>query len=489
MFKSLYAKISSIFLALILVMGGVQIFLSINSSVNYVCEATQKLNINLAAQIASRCEPFFQDSIHHDRLMKTVADFHQLNPHADIYILDLQGHIMASSVKKDGLQRRTIDTGPIRRFLSANAFAELPILGEDPANRSEKKIFSATPISMGKMGNGYLYVTLASSRNDLGSKNILNSYILRSASLSILITMLFAAAAGLVLFFLLTKRIQTLTTALRQFTAGAFNRRIPVQSNDELSEMAGAFNFMAETIEKNMQQLQKNDRQRRELAANISHDLRSPLASIQGYLETILMKQKNLSPDRQKEFLEITLRNVVHLNRLVNQLFELSKLEGNEIRLDPEPFSLTELIQDITLKFKPISEEKHISFETRIQENIPLVYGDIGMIERAISNLIENAIKYSYPEGVIVVSLQKKEDRVRFVIKDQGPGISEADLPHIFDRFYMADKSRTKGKHGSGLGLAIAQRILKAHQSKLVVESKAGAGTQFAFSLSIHSPA
>ncbi len=486
MFKSLYAKISAIFLALILVMGGVQIFLSINSSVNYVCEATQKLNVNLAAQIASRCEPFFQDSIHHGRLMKTVADFHELNPHANIFILNEQGDILASSLKKERLQRKRIDIKPIRRFLAGNSYEQLPILGEDPTNRNEKKIFSATPISMGKMGNGFLYVTLASSRSDLGSKNILNSYILRSASVSILITMLFAAAVGLVLFFLLTKRIQTLTNALRQFTAGEFNRRIPVPGSDELSEMANAFNFMAETIEKNVRQLQKNDLQRRELVANISHDLRSPLASIQGYLETILMKQQELPPERQKEFLEITLRNVIHLSRLVNQLFELSKLDGNEIRLHAEPFSLSELLQDIVLKFKPLSDEKHISLESDIPEGIPLVFGDIGMIERVISNLIENAIKYSPSHGHIFISLQKEGRTVRFMIKDQGPGISETDLPHIFDRFYMADKSRTKGKHGSGLGLAIAQRILKKHNSRLTVKSKTGEGTQFSFSLVIN---
>ncbi len=419
--------------------------------------------------------------------METVADFHQLNPHADIFILDENGKIIASSIKNELVQRHKINIRPILRFLSDNAYDQLPILGDDPTHSFQKKIFSATRISMGSMGNGYLYVTLASSRNDLGTNSILNSYILRSASLSILITVLFAAAVGLVLFFFLTKRIQTMTTALRRFTTGEFNRRLPVQSSDELSEMAKAFNFMAETIETNMQQLHTNDRQRRELIANISHDLRSPLSSIQGYLETILMKQKELPAEQQKEFLEITQRNVIHLNRLVNQLFELSKLDSNEVQMHPEPFSLTELVQDIVLKFKPLTNEKNISFDTTIPERIPLVFGDIGMIERVISNLIDNAIKYSPSQGIIFITLQNNQQSVRFMIKDQGPGISQTDLPHIFDRFYMADKSRTKGNHGSGLGLAIAQRILKVHHSELSVESKSGKGTEFAFSLSVHS--
>jgi len=487
MFKTLYAKISAIFLLLILLMGLTQIYLSINSSVNYVCEATQKLNFNLAAQIASRCEPFFQDSIHHSRLMTTVKDFHQLNPHANIFIIDPGGNILATSLSKNKLKRLQIDVSPVQRFLSLNSYNTLPILGDDPASADQKRIFSATEISMGKMGKAYLYVTLASTRNDFKSGNLLGSYILRSASIAILATMLFAAAIGLVLFFLLTKRVHEITAVVKKFTTGDYSQRIFLQSNDEMAEMASAFNFMAQTIEKNIQELQKNDNQRRELIANISHDLRSPLASIQGYIETILMKQDQLPAAEQKDFLKITLKNVIQLNQQVNQLFELSKLDTNRIKPSPEIFSLTELVQDVVLKFNPLAEEKNIILETQAETNLPFVRGDIGMIDRAISNLIDNAIKYSNPNGHIYIRLERRQNAVFFIIRDEGSGIAAEDLPHIFDRFYMADKSRTKGKHGSGLGLAIAQRILEAHKSVLSVESKAGEGTQFAFSLSAHS--
>ncbi len=484
MFKTLYAKIASIFLLLILLLGSVLLFVSLNSSLNYVCEASQKLNYNIAAQFARRCQPLLTDSIHYSGLKKDVMNFREMNPNAEVYMLDSTGSVIASSISKEELQVTTIDMRPVLRFIEANSYANLPIFGDDPQVKGRRKIFSAAKVTIGETKTAYIYVTLASARYDLASDSILSSYILRSGSIAIVITLLFTALIGLLLFFILTKRIRKVTMAVKELTRGNYQKRIELQpGKDEVAQLAAAFNGMAETIEKNIRKMKKNDRMRRDFTANISHDLRSPLTSIQGCLETIQIKRSALSRSKKEELIDVSLKNVIHLSQLVSHLFELSKLDAKQIQPQKESFSLTELVQDVVLKFQPQANERGIIMEADLKAKLPLVTGDIGMIERVLSNLIDNALKYSPEKGTISIFLSKQKKTVSVRIKDNGPGIPKEDLPHIFNRFYTSDKSRTKGRQGSGLGLAIAQKIAEAHGSRVKVESQMHEGTVFSFQL------
>jgi len=488
MFKTLYAKISTIFLILILFLGALLLYLSLQSSLSYVCEATQKLNYNIASQFAHRCEPFLKDSMHYSQLSTDILDFHELNPNADIFILAADGKIMISSSPPEKIQHDTVDMKVIHRFLQPNSYKQLPMFGDDPLVIGEQKIFSVAEMSINEEQTMYVYVTLASARSDLASDGIASSYILRSGSLAIIVTLFFTAIIGLFLFFILTKRVHTVTQAVKEFAKGNYTKRILHKANeDEVAQLAVAFNRMADTIEKNMQQMETNDQMRRDLIANISHDLRSPLTSIQGYLETIQIKNEELEHSKKEEFLNISLKNVRQLDKLVNQLFELSKLDAKETKPNKETFSSTELVQDVVLKFQPQADENGISIKSKISEQLPLVSGDIGMIERVISNLIDNAIKYSKTGANISVNLIQQNKNISFQVCDTGPGISEQDLPFVFHRFFMADKSRTKGGQGSGLGLAIAKKIMEAHDSKIEVSSKINEGTKFTFYLPIVS--
>ena len=156
-----------------------------------------------------------------------------------------------------------------------------------------------------------------------------------------------------------------------------------------MSKATDAFNKLAATIEENIPEIKNNDRLRRDLIANISHDLRSPLASIQGYLETIMIKEEKLSSTERRDYLEIVYKNFQRLNRLVDDLLELSKLDAKQIKPKPEHFSIAELTQDVVLKFKPQAEKQHITIHSDFPSGIPIVEGDIGMIERALSNLLD----------------------------------------------------------------------------------------------------
>ncbi len=484
-FKTIYGRITVIFLMLIVVFGSLEVLLLVNASVSYVCEATQKLNYNLASQLVRNCEPVMAKGMSSPELRETVQQMKSMNQHVEVYILDGEGNIISSFNKEQPLRRGKVDMAPIRAYLAEGAFKSLPIYGDDPLDETRTKIFSVAPIKMGSKPQSYLYVTLASARYDLASKGVLGSYILRNSVLILGLMLLFAALLGSVLFFYLTKRVHNMTKVVRNFEEGKYDQRVDVRSDDEVGQLAGAFNHMADTIQRNLKELEKNDSLRRELIANISHDLRSPLSSIQGYVETVLMKEEQLTAEQRREFLEIILKNAVHLNNLVRELFELSKLDARQAVPDPEPFSIAELAQDVALKFQPQAEARKIHLLTKLPVKLPLVYADIGMIERALSNLIDNALRFTPPGGKVEVRLEKTNRHITVRISDTGSGIPEEDLPFVFDRFYRVEKSRTRESGGSGLGLAIAKKIIDAHGGEIKAESRSVKGTQFSFSLEI----
>ena len=483
-FSTLYSKISVIFLLLIFIFGAVEIFVSVKSSVNYVCEASQKINYTLAKNLADACQPFLTDSIDHVGIKESMAHLKMVNPRINAYLLDETGQIISYYNGNKALTRNQLNLNPIKKFLQENSYEELPIFGDDPITSSRHKVFSAARMQYGKESkSGYVYVTLASARYELASEGIWESYILSTSAIVLLVILLFSAGVGLLLFFLLTKRLHHMTGIVGEFEKGKYHQRIPIKSKDEISELGNAFNNMADTIEKNMLDIKKNDNLRRELIANISHDLRSPLSSIQGYIETILIKETVLSEDERISYLETILKNVTNLNHLVHELFELSKLDAMESEPMFEPFSIAELTQDVVLKFQQQAEQKGIHLITKIPVSLPFVYADISMMERVLSNLIDNALRYTPSDGKISIELKADNDLVGISITDTGSGIPAEDLPHIFDRFYKVEKSRSPNTGGSGLGLAIAKKMLDAHNCEIKVESRADSGTKFKFSL------
>ncbi len=483
--RTLYGKISIIFLLVIFLLGALQIFISVRTSLNYSCESSQKINFSLAENCARKFEPMVKDTLNAEKIRPVVRNLLSLNPSIDVYLLDIDGYLLGHFNEPEQIQRKIIDIAPIHAFLEKNAYDNLPIFGEDPLAQNKKQIFSAAEMFYEGGKRGYVYVMLASARSALASEGIRDSYILSASAMALTVTLLFGAIIGLILFFLLTKRLHSITHAVRIFERGQYDQRIPVNSNDEVGELANAFNHMAGEIQKNMRALEKNDRMRRELIANVSHDLRSPLASIQGYVETVLMKDDSLDNKERRRFLEIIFRNITNLNTLVHQLFELSKLDALQTKPKSEPFSLAELVQDVVLKFQPQAENKNIHLLTKLKMNLPFVYADIGLIERVISNLIDNALQHTKEKGKITVELQQENDSIRVTVSDSGSGIPEEDLPFIFKRFYRVEKSRSRDTKGSGLGLAIAKKIIEAHGSTITVKSTVNVGTSFSFKLKI----
>jgi signal transduction histidine kinase len=271
------------------------------------------------------------------------------------------------------------------------------------------------------------------------------------------------------------------------YRASGFRRPLPADAaapagtGDEIDQIASAFQEMSERITAQMVELERTDRLRRELVANVSHDLRTPLASLHGYLETLAVKQGRLTPEEEREYLAIATRHSERLGKLVSELFELTKLDASDTELTVERFSLAELVQDVVQDFRLRAEEREVALSVSLDRASGLVEADIRLVERALVNLVENALKFTPGGGRVTVSVEGREAKLRVEVRDTGCGIREAELPFIFERFYRTEKGREDG--GSGLGLAIAKRILELHGSRIEVASALGEGTSFRFEM------
>jgi signal transduction histidine kinase len=234
-----------------------------------------------------------------------------------------------------------------------------------------------------------------------------------------------------------------------------------------------------------VEELNRTERLRRELIGNISHDLRTPLAAVHGYAETMLMKKDTLTAEERSQYTSVILQSSERLKKLVDALFELSKLEAKEVQVHPEPFVLAELMQEALQEFKITAQQKELNLICALCENPARVYADIGLIERVLQNLLDNAIKYTPAGGTITLQLTQQQQVLEISVTDTGPGIPETLLPYLFDHYQRYSQAPTEG---AGLGLVIVKKILELHHTQIFVSSKLGQGTRFWFQLPSYQP-
>ena len=482
MFKHLSNKLFVTLFGLLLLLSAVFIIFAVWSTPMFLQELNQKLNLGLAQNIVSEKDLLSDHHVNQEALQSVFMGLMVVNPLIEVYLVDTDGKLLAYSAPKGVVKRDHIELGPVKKFLASNK--QLPVLGNDPRDSKRDKVFSAAAIRDNGKLQGYLYVVLGGQAYDSVVDMLQSSYMLRLWAGAIALSLLIASVAGFVLFRHITRRIQTLAQSMEQFKQSDFQQSIALPARfdgrpgDEIDQLGVTFREMSERIIQQVKQLQHNDTSRRELVANVSHDLRTPLASLQGYLETLALKDTQLS---EAEKINIAYQHSERLRKLISELFELSTLENQGARLHFEPFSMSELIQDVSQKFQLEAQSKNLQLSTHIPAQPAFVSADIGLIQRVLENLIENAIKYTPPGGHIGISLMHGNNRVATSISDTGHGIPEADLPHIFDRFYRVDKHRDED--GTGLGLAIAKRIMQLHNSSIDVASRPDAGTTFSFQL------
>lgn len=486
-FTSFYSKLAVIFLALLIILGAAFFFITTHAWHDYQLQTDQQLNSHLARDMAADFAPALKEKLDLDAVKHMIHYMMVINPKVEIYILDGAGKILAFFATPDKkVKVRVVDTAPIKSFIDGTK--PFPILGADPRHPDVQKPFSAARLKIGKNINGFLYVIIGSELYTSAAQSGRGNFVTRTFTRGLLLTLLLAAISGLIIFRLLTRRLRKMQGVVNRFENGDTSVRVDVSSRDELADLGLSFNHMADTINRQINELKKTDQLRRELIANVSHDLRSPLASIRGYLETIQIKGASLRPEELNKYIEILLDSTLSLERLVNQLFELSKLDARQIEPMCEPFLLKDFIYDVAMKFHPRAEAAGIRLTIDIRDGLPQVYADVALIERVISNLIDNAIRYTPKGGYVKIVGEPDGDVIRVRVEDSGPGIPAEDIPLIFNRFYRVEKSRSGQTGGTGLGLAIANKIMQLHKSAIEVKSEIKKGSAFSFKLQTWHP-
>ena len=295
------------------------------------------------------------------------------------------------------------------------------------------------------------------------------------------LSLFIVSVLGLIVSFLTAKHVALplllMNRAAKVIANGDFEQRVEIRSNDEVGELAESFNHMAES-------LQAHEKVQKDFIANISHDLRSPLTSMNGFLTAML--DGTIPPEKQEKYLHIVLEETNRLSRMTQGIVELSRAQSSAILLEETDFDINELIRSNIEVLEPQLKEKQVRIRGIYDAETTMVHGDQDKISRVLQNLLSNAAKFSPDGGVIEVetTLQGKK-KVLVSIKDEGPGISVEDQKYVFDRFFKSDTTRNEDKVGSGIGLAIAKEFMLAHGENITVKSEEGKGATFAFCLKL----
>ncbi len=486
----------AIFFSFILV-GAFSAFLIITSSSRYHNEVTQLMHQDLAKHVA---EHYTFDENGEINISKIKQVFHELmilGPNFEFYILDNSGNILAYSAEKHIIKLKQVSLAPIRLFLNSSKMSQ-PIFGNDPRSLDRQKIFTASPLLQDGKQLGYVYVILGSQIYDQISNLLIESKLIRWIFLSLLLGMAFVFMATLWTTRILTRPLNRLTDQVKTIQDKDFAREdlkdknlvAPLESwqmhnPNEIHVLGRSFKQALEKLSEQYEKVVTIDELRQELLSHISHDLRTPLASMLGYLETWELKKDELSEEESSRFIRTAKINAKKISVLIEQLFELAYLDSGNVQVNQEKFALAELIQDVLVKFHIPAREKNIQLNVSPRDASIQVVGDIEKLERVFTNLLENAIRHTDEGGRITVRLNKDARFVAVEVIDTGIGIPEADLPHVFEPHYKAGNSVRENTAHGGLGLAITKKLLSLHQSNIRVNSKINQGTTFAFDLPV----
>ena len=426
-------------------------------------------------------------------------------PDTQLYLLDALGTVLVSTGEARLAPGFKVALAPV---LQAAGKAPMPyVLGDDPERMDSDAVIAARPVRRSVIRNdepvsGYLYVVCHKPVLSEGRGEAFRSAFARPALAFIIGVVLLTTLLALWIIASVTRPLRQLTEAvatvsqrgLEEGLPGTSQTLMPKATHDEFGQLTRAFEMMLATCRKQWAALRRLDHFRREGVSNLSHDLRSPLTATVACLETLDGRWAN-DPARgdDRALVEVALRNTRNAARLVQSLGDLAQLDEPEFKLRAEVVDAGELLDDIALRFAPRAALQGVHLAAvhvdAAGAEPPFAKLDIELFERAIANLIDNALKFCPPGAAITLAAVAADGQVHVSVADNGPGIPAADLPHLFDRFYQSRQSvaPATGEGGKGLGLAIVKRIAELHGGTLSVESTVGVGTLVTLNVPAHA--
>tara|TARA_R110001583_G_scaffold8952_3_gene42265 strand:+ start:9188 stop:10669 length:1482 start_codon:yes stop_codon:yes gene_type:complete len=487
MLRSIASQLALIIGVLFLVTTLVLFQWYFHSSEQFADEVEQTLHRDLASFIIHDDKKLDNGIIETNSLSDAFHTKMLLGPEWELYALDTQGKVLAYSAPQGIVKLDAVNLKPIQDYLAGQA---LPLYGDDPRTPNTQKIFSVSPIidSVSSKVQGYLYVIIGGQKRDTLSALLASSKVLKDGAFILAATIIFALSAMLFAIVVITKPLKRLSQRSMQYVHNDFKQlsEHPKQwcASKEINDLESSFISAAKHINQQLSQIKTTEHLRRELLSHISHDFRTPLTALNGYLETWLITPET---HRDPELIQLAHKNGLQVNQLVEQLFELARLESGDIQFMPEPVNVVELAHDVMQRLRYQAEKQQVQLSVQLKADIDkqngiIAYADIAKLERILVNLIDNAIRHTQMTGKVQLEVIDYKDKVEMNIIDNGKGIQQDELEAIFQPKYRA--SNTQGSiSNAGLGLSIVKHLLEMHHSIITVTSQPGIGSQFSFNL------
>ncbi|TYQ12949.1 UNVERIFIED_CONTAM: signal transduction histidine kinase [Acetivibrio alkalicellulosi] len=485
MLKTLFSKIVVIFIGILLFstsFTGVMLYIFLGNFVSQereyeLNESAKAINEYMTYMFENQ-DPVFSSIYRHffNSLLKTYSD----HTNSVIWIVSTEGEIIytmgESRLNRDVFEKLWVngmlalpDERQYKRLMSGNE----PFIREIGDFYG---LFRETKVSWLTIARPFVYediilgVYLHTPIPEVQrARTVVFKFFIISVGVSVVISIILVYVFSLKL----SKPLKKINNAAKLIANGEFDKRLDINSNDEIGELVNSFNNMASALE-NLEEMRK------EFIANVSHELRTPMTSISGFIEGIL--DGTIPKNKEREYLTIVRDETSRLNRLTTDLLDLARMESGETQLNYVDFNINELIRRCVIKMENYIVKKDIQIEANFEEEEIFVNGDVDSIERVIINLLHNAIKFVSQNGKIILSTRRYKNRVLTSVEDNGIGIDQNEIDLIWERFYKSDKSRGERK-GTGLGLAIVKNIINEHRQEIWVESEIERGTKFSFTL------
>jgi len=446
--------------------------------------AQQNLHLQLAEHLVND-NPLIKQGVYDYKALENL--FHTLmilGPAFEFYFVDSTGKLLTYSAKPEQVIKQKINLVPIKELI--NKTSTTPIYGDDPRSNTQK-IFSAAPVYNQQQLQGYLYVIIGGQTFDTLLNNIKSNDILKIGAIGFVVAVITLLIIMLILFRFFTLPLTQLNNEICQIRAANYSLTKMTQSprysgNNEIGNLSKGVHGMLSRIDDQLKSLQQADKQRRELLTHLSHDLRTPLASLHGFIEVIKKPKSHLNEHEKQHYLSLAMDNCQQLKLLIEQIFELAHLESGQVKINTETFNLGELIYDCLAKLALTAQKAGITLQVIPEICDFTVTTDIAKLERILTNLIENAIRHTPEKGTVSISVSQQSEQLYVTVSDTGIGIHEDELHAIFEPHYQARNSIKRGT--SGLGLAICKHLLTLMDSNIEVKSTLGKGSQFRFNLS-----
>ena len=408
-----------------------------------------------------------QQSDQVDDVLRQLLVFFDQSFDVRIWLFDRQGNIVATSTQDEVSIGKFIHPKIVDKVLNGDS-----VVNNLKFEGMPQPVLSVV-IPWGKDDNVYGGIVLHAPINGI-QKAVGN---LREMILWVtLFGVLISAGIASYLSWSISRPLRQIELAAAKIGMGDYSERIEVESKDQIGELAATINNMAEKLEKIDLEKRRLEQMRRDFLTNISHELRTPLTAMQGFLEALL--DDLIDESGRHKYYDIIYNETLHMNRLVDDIMELVKLENKEIALSRTAVDVAGLINKAAFKFSPEAAEKQIGIEVHLEEKLPKAYADQTRLEQIVNNLLKNAVKFTEC-GKITLRAERDGPYIKLTVSDTGIGISPGDQERVWERFFKVDRGRSRKNAGSGLGLAIVRELVELHEGDIAVQSELGKGTTF----------